>query len=142
SRHGLGNGQSIGLTMARASSADKRTFANISTVGGGPPSIAAAMATIQVIEEEELLFNAQMMGKALRDGLEGFQEKFKGIGDVRGMGLMQAIELVKDRGSKEPDPQSANKLMEATKKRGLLVGKGGLYGNTIRIAPAKTVHRG
>ena len=72
---------------------------------------------------------------ATLDGLEGLAEKFRGIGDVRGMGLMQAIELVKDRGTKEPDAQGASRLMEATRKRGLLVGKGGLYGNTMRIAP-------
>jgi 4-aminobutyrate aminotransferase-like enzyme len=58
------------------------------------------------------------------------------------MGLMQAIELVKDRTSKEPDPQAANRLMEATKKRGLLVGKGGLYGNVMRIAPPMIATRG
>jgi 4-aminobutyrate aminotransferase-like enzyme len=83
-----------------------------------------------------------MMGKALRQGLESLQERFQGIGDVRGMGLMQAIELVKDRGSKEPDPQATNRLMEATRKRGLLIGKGGLFGNTLRIAPPMIVNQG
>jgi 4-aminobutyrate aminotransferase len=104
--------------------------------------MAAASATIKVIEEEKLLFNSQMMGKALRDGLSGLQEKFAGIGDVRGMGLMQAIELVKDRGTKEPDAAATGRLMEASKKRGLLIGKGGLYGNALRIAPPLTVSRG
>ena len=141
SAKGMANGQPIGLTLARASIADKQSFANISTFGASPPSMAAASATIAVIEEEKLLFNAQMMGKVLREGLEGFQEKFKGIGDVRGMGLMQAIELVKDRGTREPDPQAAGRLMEASKKRGLLLGKGGLYGNTMRIAPPMIVGR-
>jgi 4-aminobutyrate aminotransferase-like enzyme len=103
--------------------------------------MAAALATLRVIEEEKLLFNSQMMGKALREGLQGLQERFTGIGDVRGMGLMQAIELVKDRGTKEPDAPGAARLMEATRKRGLLVGKGGLYGNTMRIAPAMVVNR-
>jgi 4-aminobutyrate aminotransferase-like enzyme len=142
SAKGMANGQPIGMTLARASVADKSAFANISTFGGGPPSMAAASATIQVIEEEKLLFNSQMMGQALRTGREGLAEKFKGIGDVRGMGLMQAIEFVKYRGTKEPDPQAANRLMESTKKRGLLVGKGGLYGNTMRIAPPMTVSKG
>jgi alanine-glyoxylate transaminase / (R)-3-amino-2-methylpropionate-pyruvate transaminase len=82
------------------------------------------------------------MGKALRDGLEMLQHRFQGIGDVRGMGLMQAIELVKDRGTKEPDPQGTNRLMEATRKRGLLIGKGGLYGNALRIAPPMIVSKG
>src|SRR5205814_6274941 len=89
-----------------------------------------------------LLFNSQMMGQALRDGLEGLKERFPGIGDVRGMGLMQAIELVKDRGTKEPDAQGATRLLEATRKRGLLVGKGGTYGNALRIAPPMVVTRG
>ena len=60
------------------------------------------------------------------------------IGDVRGMGLMQAIELVKDRDTKEPAPDAALQLMEETKARGLLVGKGGLYGNVLRIGPRST----
>src|SRR5438067_7528799 len=142
SAKGMANGQPIGLTMARATVADKGAFGNISTFGASPPSMAAASATISVIEEEKLLWNSQLLGKALRDGLQGLAERFQGIGDVRGMGLMQAIELVKDRGTKEPDPQAANKLMESTKKRGLLVGKGGLHGNTMRIAPPMTVSKG
>src|SRR5438105_8986772 len=139
SAKGMGNGQPIGLTMARDSVAKSANYLSISTFGGGPPSMAAASATIQVIEEEKLLFNSQMMGKALRDGLNGFAERFQGIGDVRGMGLMQAVELVKDRASKEPDAAAANRVMESTKKRGLLLGKGGLYGNTLRIAPPMIV---
>jgi len=142
SAKGMANGQPIGLTMAKATVADKASFANISTFGASPISMAAATATLKVIEEEKLLFNAQMMGKALRDGLESLQERFAGIGDVRGMGLMQAIELVKDRGTKEPDPQGTNRLMEATRKRGLLIGKGGLYGNSLRIAPPMIVNKG
>jgi len=137
----MGNGQPIGLTMARSEIADASRYSNISTFGASPVSMTAAIATLKVIEEEKLLFNTQMMGKALREGLDGFKERFKGIGDVRGMGLMQAIELVKDRGSKEPDPQAANRLMESTKKRGLLIGKGGLYNNTMRIAPALNVNQ-
>ena len=69
------------------------------------------------------------------------QERFRGIGDVRGMGLMQGIELVKDRATKEPDAQGTNRLMEATKKRGLLIGKGGLFGNALRIAPPMVVNK-
>jgi 4-aminobutyrate aminotransferase-like enzyme len=141
SAKGMANGQPIGLTMARNSVAAKATYGSISTFGGGPPSMAAASATIRVIEEEKLLFNSQMMGKALREGLDGLAEKHRGIGDVRGMGLMQAIELVKDRGTKEPDAAAAGRLMEASKKRGLLLGKGGLYGNTMRIAPPLTVSK-
>jgi alanine-glyoxylate transaminase/(R)-3-amino-2-methylpropionate-pyruvate transaminase len=142
SAKGMANGQPIGLTLARASVADKARYANISTFGASPISMAAASATLGVIEEEKLLFNAQLMGKALRDGLEGLQQRFQGIGEVRGMGLMQAIELVKDRASKEPDPQGTARLMESARKRGLLIGKGGLYGNTLRISPPMIVNKG
>jgi alanine-glyoxylate transaminase / (R)-3-amino-2-methylpropionate-pyruvate transaminase len=142
SAKGMANGQPIGLTMARAEIADRGVYAQISTFGGSPPSMAASIATLRVIEEEKLLFNTQMMGEALRHGLEALQERFPGIGDVRGMGLMQGIELVKDRATKEPDPQGTARLLEATRKRGLLVGKGGLYGNSLRIAPPMIVNRG
>jgi 4-aminobutyrate aminotransferase len=136
SAKGMANGQPIGLTMAKSDIADRMAgLAGISTFGGSPVSMAAALATLSVIEEEKLLFNAQLMGKALRDGLDALKERHKGVGDVRGMGLMQAIELVKDRGTKEPDPQAAVRLMEETKKRGLIIGKGGTYNNVLRIAP-------
>jgi 4-aminobutyrate aminotransferase len=142
SAKGLANGQPIGLTMARSDLADKMAgLAGISTFGGSPVSMAAATATLSVIEEEKLLHNAQLMGKALRDGLDGLKERHLGIGDVRGMGLMQAIELVKDRGTKEPDPQGALRLMEETRKRGLIIGRGGTYGNVLRIAPPLVVKK-
>ena len=142
SAKGMANGQPIGLTMARSEIAEHARFAQISTFGGSPISMAASMATLDVIEEEKLLFNSQMMGQAFREGLEALKERFPAIGDVRGMGLMQAIELVKDRGTKEPDPQSTNRLLEAARKRGLLVGKGGTYANCLRIAPPMIVNRG
>jgi 4-aminobutyrate aminotransferase-like enzyme len=141
SAKGMANGQPIGLTLARSEIADKFAgLASISTFGGSPPSMVAASATIKVIEEEKLLFNAQMMGKLLRDGLEDLQKAEARIGDVRGMGLMQAIELVKDPKTKEPDAAAAARLMESTKKRGLIIGKGGTYGNVLRIAPPMIVN--
>jgi 4-aminobutyrate aminotransferase-like enzyme len=79
--------------------------------------------------------NAATVGAYYRDGLESLKEKHELIGDVRGMGLLQAIEFVKDRVSKEPAPQETNKFMEECRKRGLLVGKGGMYGNVIRTSP-------
>jgi 4-aminobutyrate aminotransferase-like enzyme len=142
SAKGMANGQPIGLTLARSEIAEHARFAQISTFGGSPVSMAASMATLDVIEQEKLLFNSQMMGQALREGLDGLKERFSPIGDVRGMGLMQAIELVKDRGTKEPDAQTTSRLLEATRKRGLLVGKGGTYGNALRIAPPMVVTRG
>ena len=101
SAKGMANGQPIGLTMAKSSIADKGVYAQISTFGASPISMAASVATLKVIEEEKLLFNTQMMGKVLREGLESLQQRFPAIGDVRGMGLMQGVELVKDRKTKE-----------------------------------------
>jgi 4-aminobutyrate aminotransferase-like enzyme len=135
SAKGMANGAPIGMTVARAEVADAFKNLSIATFGGNPVSMRAALATISVIEEEKLMFNAKVVGDHLRNGLEALKERFPAIGDVRGMGLMQAIELVKDRGTKEPDPAGTNRIMEATKKRRLLLGKGGLYGNTMRIAP-------
>jgi len=94
--------------------------------------MTAALAVIQLIEEEDLKRNAAEVGSYLRQQLENLKEKYTVIGDVRGMGLMQGIELVKDRETKEPAPQAVLTVFEETKRRGVLIGKGGLYGNVIR----------
>ena len=95
-----------------------------------------------MIESEDLPSNAERHGARLRAGLEELQRRFpKKIGDVRGKGLMQALELVVDEtaGDRTPDKQATARVFEATKRRGLLIGKGGLYGNVFRIAPPLTV---
>ncbi|MGH9915143.1 MAG: aspartate aminotransferase family protein, partial [Pyrinomonadaceae bacterium] len=132
SAKGLGNGVPIGLTIATPEVADSFTGITFSTFGGNPVSSAAALAVIRTIEEEDLKTNAAVVGAHLRGRLEELKEKYSSIGDVRGMGLMQAIELVKTRETKEPDPEAVLKVFEATKRRGVLIGKGGLYGNVIR----------
>ena len=139
---GMANGAPIGATAARSEIADTFKSLSIATFGGNPVSMAASLATLEVIEKEKLLQNSATVGAHLRAGLEALQQKFPAIGDVRGMGLMQAIELVKDRATKEPDPAGAGRLMEETKKRSLLVGKGGLYGNVMRIAPPMIATKG
>jgi alanine-glyoxylate transaminase/(R)-3-amino-2-methylpropionate-pyruvate transaminase len=139
---GIANGLPIGAVLATAAIADSWKGGNISTYGGNPISAAAANATIDTIVDEKLPENAFVMGKLLREGLEAIQKKFpKVIGDVRGKGLMQGLELVKDEtaGDRTPAPTAAVRLFEETKKRGLLIGKGGLYGNVIRIAPALNI---
>ena len=83
--------------------------------------------------------NAHTVGAHFRNRLEELKEKHEVIGDVRGMGLMQAIELVKDRNSKEPAPQETAAVMEEARKRGLLIGKGGLFGNVIRMSPPMNI---
>jgi 4-aminobutyrate aminotransferase len=115
--------------------ADKYPGLTFSTFGGNPVTSAAALATIRVIEENELPKNARIIGDYLRSKLEELKDKYPVIGDVRGMGLMQAIECVKDRTTKEPDSQSVLRVFEETRRRGVLIGKGGLYGNVIRIGP-------
>src|SRR6201988_82433 len=129
---GLGNGVPIGITVATPEVADKYPGLTFSTFGGNPVSMAAALAVIKVIEEEDLKTNAAQVGGYLREKLEGLKEKYQAIGDVRGMGLMQGLELVKDRETKEPAPQALLSVFEETKRRGVLIGKGGLYGNVIR----------
>src|SRR5438270_4282083 len=127
--------------MAKPAIADSFQRLTISTFGGNPVSSVTAKAVIDIIEEDDLRTNADVVGAYFRERLLELQDKHELIGDVRGMGLMQAIELVKDKKTKEPDAAAANRLMESTRKRGLLVGKGGLYANTMRIAPALIVSR-
>jgi 4-aminobutyrate aminotransferase len=132
SAKGLGNGVPIGITVATAEVADKYPGLTFSTFGGNPVSMAAALAVIRVIEEEDLKRNAAEVGGYLRQRLEELKEKHAAIGDVRGLGLMQGLELVKDRKTKEPAPEVVNKVFEETKRKRVLIGKGGLYGNVIR----------
>jgi 4-aminobutyrate aminotransferase-like enzyme len=132
SAKGMGNGVPIGMTIATPEVADSFPGLTFSTFGGNPVSMAAALAVIKVIEDENLRTNAATVGAYFREKLEGLKEKHLAIGDVRGMGLMQGLELVKDRETKEPDPQSVLKVFEETKRRGVLIGKGGLYANVIR----------
>ena len=139
---GIANGLPLGATLATVPVADSWKHGNIATFGGNPLSTAAANATIDVVVSEKLPDNATVMGKLLREGLEALKRKHpKVIGDVRGKGLMQAIELVKDETAKDrtPDAASTSRLFEETRKRGLLIGRGGLYGNVVRIAPALNV---
>lgn len=132
SAKGLGNGVPIGITVATPEVADKFPGLTFSTFGGNPVSCAAALAVLKVIEDDDLKKNSAVVGGYFRQRLDELKDKYPVIGDVRGMGLMQAVELVKDRETKEPDPQSVMKVFEETKKRHVLVGKGGLYGNVIR----------
>lgn len=138
---GIANGLPLGAVIATTAIADSFTKSTISTFGGNPVSCAAANATMTIIERDKLADNASARGEELRAGLVALQRKFpKLIGDVRGMGLMQAMELVADETAQDrtPNPQAVKALFEETKKRGLLIGKGGLYGNVVRISPPLT----
>lgn len=136
---GVANGMPLGVTIATPEIADAFKALQISTFGGNPISSAAANATLQIIEEDRLADNAKTQGERLRAGLEELQGRYpRMLGDVRGMGLMQAIEFVVDEtsGDRTPNTEATTALFEACKQRGLLVGKGGLSGNVLRIAPA------
>ncbi len=132
SAKGLANGIPIGVTIATPEVADKFPGLTFSTFGGNPLATTAGLAVLRVIEEEDLRKNSAEVGGYLRQRLDELKDKHSVIGDVRGMGLMQGLELVKDRETKEPAPQAVAQIMEETKRRRVLIGKGGLYGNVIR----------
>jgi len=135
----LGNGHPVGATVARAAVADSFKGSTIATFGGNPVTMAVARTVVDIIEKDRLADNAAIVGGHLRARLEGLAEKHGAIGEVRGMGLMQGVELVKDRKTKEPAPLAAAAVLESAKDHGLIIGKGGLYGNVLRISPPLTV---
>jgi 4-aminobutyrate aminotransferase-like enzyme len=130
---GMANGIPIGATVATSEVADSYRGVTFSTFGGNPVTCAAALAVIEYIERNQLLRNAQEVGGYLRERLEELKEKYPVIGDVRGLGLMQGLELVYS--DKSPNPQAVLQVFEKTRELGLLIGKGGLWGNVIRITP-------
>jgi 4-aminobutyrate aminotransferase len=136
---GLGNGSPVGLTVAKPEVADGLKGVTLSTFGGNPVTATAAKAVIDYIEEQRLMDNCTQTGGYLRARLEELKEKHDIIGDVRGMGLMQAIELVEDRVNKAPATATTARLLESTKDHGLIVGKGGMYGNVIRVTPPMNI---
>src|SRR5579859_7258355 len=132
---GMANGAPIGATITTKELAASFQGLTISTFGGNPVTSVAAKATIEFIEEEHLLQNCETVGNYFRGKLDDLQQKHALIGDVRGKGLMLGMELVKDRATKEPAPEATTQLLEGTRELGLLIGKGGLYGNVIRLSP-------
>ena len=142
---GIANGFPLGATLCTAAIGDAYKSGNISTYGGNPISSTAALAVIDTILEEKLADNAAQQGGLLREGLVRLQKKHpKTIGEVRGMGLMQGVELVMDETVQDrtPNTRATLQLFEETKKRGLLIGRGGLYNNAIRISPALNIGKG
>jgi alanine-glyoxylate transaminase/(R)-3-amino-2-methylpropionate-pyruvate transaminase len=132
----LGNGAPIAAVVTRREIAETmRQRLHVNTFGGNPVSTAAALGVLEVIDEDNLQENARVVGGRFKQGLLKLQEKHQLIGDVRGMGLMLGMELVRDRTTKEPAREETAALHEALKDNQVLVGKGGLYGNVLRIKP-------
>jgi 4-aminobutyrate aminotransferase-like enzyme len=133
---GIAGGMPVAATITTPEIGQAWSGKTISTFGGNPVCMAAMDETLIVMVEEDVPSNAFARGQQLRAGLEALSRSHPWIGDVRGMGLMQAIELVEDPATKEPSPAKAKAVMEATKAEGLLLGVGGLYGNVVRAGPS------
>jgi len=133
---GLGNGYPIGAVITTPEiAASVKGLLHYNTYGGGPMAMAAANAVMDVVEDENLADNAAKVGARLWDGLKEIQGRDERVGDVRGMGLMLGVELVKSAKGKEPAPELAMAVVDRMKDLGVLVGKGGLEGSTVRIKP-------
>lgn len=133
---GIGNGAPIAAVVTTPEIAkplaDRIHF---NTFGGNPLSCAIGKAVLEVIDQENLQKNSLEKGDYLLKGLQRLMDKHYLIGDVRGKGLMIGVELVKDRRTKEPAKEECAKIFERSKELGLLIGKGGFYGNVLRIKP-------
>jgi 4-aminobutyrate aminotransferase len=135
---GLGNGFAIGGVVTRGDLMDGLSGNGISTFGGNPLATAAAGATLDYLLSHDLQANAARLGPILIDGLREAAGPLAVVGEVRGKGLMFAVDLV-DPATGRPSPALATAVLEAARERGLLIGKGGLYGHTLRMAPAMTL---
>lgn len=133
---GLGNGIPIGALVVKKeiaeSMAGKLLF---HTYGANPVACSAARAVLNVIKQDDMIANAKTVGAALHEGLEQLQTRYDIIGDVRGRGFMQAIELVKDRDTKEPAPDQTAFVFERTREHGLILSKSGTFKNVLRMVP-------
>jgi 4-aminobutyrate aminotransferase len=135
---GVGNGITLAGCVARAEIMDTIDALNFSTFGGNPLSTAAGLATLNAVEEEDLQSNAKTMGQRFENAMAPVVESTPWLAEMRGRGLMWALEICHP-GTIEPDGTRTVALLEACKAHGLLVGKGGLYGNVIRMAPMLNV---
>jgi 4-aminobutyrate aminotransferase-like enzyme len=132
---GVANGAPVGVTVMTPEVAEAVNGATLSTFGGNPISMAQTLATLDYIDKHRLWENAEVQGKVLRERMERMGDSYDFIGDVRGMGLMQAFEIIVPDGHKTPDASQTAALVNAARRHGLLIGKGGLHSNVIRIAP-------
>ncbi len=139
---GIGNGAPLGACVTRpeiAAMMARRIHFN--TFGGNPVSVTQGLATLEIIDRDQIQNNAREVGGHLKERLLALADKQPLIGEVRGMGLMLGVELVRDRATKEPATKETADVLELCKERGLLLGKGGLVGNTLRIKPPMCITR-
>lgn len=132
---GIANGFPLGAFITRPDIAEAFSPGDhLSTFGGNPVSCAAAMANIDVMSDERLPQNATVRGDELMNSLIEFKEKYSLVGDVRGMGLMIGIELIKDK-NKTPASEEAKQIRKLCREAGVLIGLGGVFGNVLRLQP-------
>jgi alanine-glyoxylate transaminase/(R)-3-amino-2-methylpropionate-pyruvate transaminase len=133
---GIGNGAPLAAVTTRREIAEKlMQRIHFNTFGGNPVSMAAGLAVLEAIDSDGLQANAKAVGGRLKAGLQELMTRHRLIGDVRGMGLMLGVELVKDRATREPAKAETLEVMEQCREMGVLLGKGGLDGNVLRIKP-------
>jgi 4-aminobutyrate aminotransferase len=137
---GLGNGVAIAGVVGRGEIIDSLRASSISTFGGNPLATAAALANLEYLLAHDLQANARAVGSFLMQGLHRLEERLGIVAEVRGRGLMIGVELV-EPGTLKPSPQAAGLVLEGARGRGLLIGRGGLYGNVLRISPPLSVSR-
>ncbi len=133
---GIGNGYPLGALIVKreiAEAMSKKFYFH--TYGANPVSCAAGRSVLHIIQQHELQQRAKKLGTALLEVLEDLQGRHEVIGTVRGRGMMMAVELVKNRGTREPDPETMVRLFENTRKNGLVASKSGAYRNVLRICP-------
>ena len=133
---GIAGGMPVAAATTTSEIADSWRGKTISTFGGNPVCMAAMVATLGVMHAEDVRTRARERGAQLRQVLDRLSASYPWIGDVRGMGLMQALELVEDPATKDPAPRLAGMLLNTARDEGLLVGIGGLHGHVIRLGPS------
>jgi 4-aminobutyrate aminotransferase-like enzyme len=133
----MGNGHPVAAVITRAEIVDRFAESTewFSTFGGNPVACEAALAVLDVLEEEQLPPHTEGVGRRLRDGLASLMDRHEGIGDVRSLGLLAGVELVADRDRREPAADAAERVLNLMREAGVLIGTTGRDGNVLKIRP-------